>query len=59
MGDEGEDDVDQDAEVIAEGVSELGRQSEQNGGDSVRLFPSAHSVKWHEAVLHGIANART
>ena len=59
VGDEGEDDIDQEAEVIAEGMSELGQLPGQNGGASVRLFPSAHSVKWHEAVLNGIANART
>ena len=59
VGDEGEEEVDHEAEVIAEGMSELGQQPGQDGGDSVRLFPSAHSVKWHEAVLNGIANART
>ena len=58
VGDEGEENIDQEAEVIAEGMSELGQQP-QDGGDSVRLFPSAHSLKWHEAVLNGIANART
>ena len=59
MGDEGDDDIDAETERIAEGMSELGPQPERNQGHSVRLFPSAHGVKWHESVLGGIANAGT
>ena len=58
-GEEGEEDIDVEAEKIAEGMSELGQLPERNQGDSVRSFPSAHGVKLHEAVLHGIGNART
>ena len=59
VGDEGEEDVDQEAEVIAEGMSELGKQQGQSRGDSVRLFPSAHGLRLHEAVLNGITNTGT
>ena len=59
VGDEGDDDVDAETERIAEGMSELGQQPERNQGHSVRLFTSAHGVKWHESVLDGIANAGT
>ena len=35
---------------LAEQVSELRPSQGQNLGDAVRLFPSAHSVKWHLAI---------
>ena len=54
-----EQDIDQEAEVIAEGMSQSLNVSHEIGADSVRLWASAHGMKWHEALLTGIADAMT